>query len=184
VGQLLRLWVDDERPAPEGWFHVKTARDAIDVLSTQEVHELSLDHDLGHCEKCVGCKGYKSKCGCQCHWSGYSVALFMSTTGRWPEKKPTCHSANPAGKANIEATIHRYFGQKLAASTGEFRLTWKELEISKRFTTRHVIRHRKEKKTAIGGRFTYSFTPTSLGEIAAIRCACGKKKTLTDFSDW
>jgi len=172
--------VDDERPAPEGWVHVKTARDAISVLSTQQVHELALDHDLGHCEKCEGCNGYKSKCGCDCHWSGYSVALFMATTGRWPEKRPTCHSANPAGKANILATIERYFGKQLGHSPGEFRLTWKELEIAKRFTERH----RKQKQAAIGGRFSYSFTPTGLGEIAAVSCACGKKKTLTDFSEW
>ncbi len=175
--------MDDKRPAPEGWLHVKTAREAIAVLSDRQVHELALDHDLGHCEKCEGCNGYKSKCGCGCHWSGYSVALFMATTGRWPEKKPTCHSANPAGKANIEATIERYFGQQLASSPGEFRLTWKELEIAKRFTERHRQRHKKQ-QTAIGGRFSYSFTPTGLGEIAAVHCACGKKKTLTDFSEW
>ncbi len=184
MGQLLRLWVDDERPAPDGWARVTTAAEAIRILGAYEVHDMSLDHDLGHCEKCVGCKGYKSKCGCQCHWSGYSVALFMATTGRWPEKKPTCHSANPAGKANIEATIERYFGKQLASSPGEFRLTWRELEMAQRFTKRHVERHRKQKQAAIGGRFTYSFTPTGLGEIAAIHCACGKKKTLTDFSEW
>jgi hypothetical protein len=184
VGELLRLWVDDKRPAPDGWLHVKTASDAIAVLSAREVHELALDHDLGHCEKCTGCKGYKSKCGCGCHWTGYSVALFMATTGRWPEKKPTCHSANPAGRANIEATVDRYFGKQLGSSPGEYRLTWRELEAAQRFTERHRARHRKQTQAAIGGRFSYSFTPTGLGIIAAIHCACRKKLTLTDFSDW
>lgn len=183
MGELLRLWVDDKRPAPTGWVHLKTAAEAIEALARQEVHELALDHDLGHCEKCTECKGYKSSCGCRCHWTGYSVALFMATTGRWPEQKPTCHSANPAGRANIEATIERYYGQRLASSPGEYRLTWKELEKAQRFTARHRRRHGKE-RAAIGGRFSYSFTPTGLGVIATVHCACHKKITLTDFSEW
>jgi hypothetical protein len=180
----IRLWVDDARPAPAGWIHVKTALDAIVTLTRQRVVELALDHDLGHCDKCTDCHGYKSKCGCTCHWSGYSVALFMATTGRWPEVKPTCHSANPAGRANIEATIERYFGRRIGPrAPDEFRLTWSELARAQIFQRRHRTRHGKD-RTAIGGRFSYSFTPTGLGIIAAIHCACRKKLTLTDFSEW
>ena len=36
---------------------------------------------------------------------------------------------------------------------------------------------------AIGGRITYSFTPTSLGLIKKIECGCGEKLDLTDY-DW
>ena len=36
---------------------------------------------------------------------------------------------------------------------------------------------------AIGGRLTYSFTPTSLGTITTVKCACGEKCDLTDY-DW
>ena len=169
VGQILRLWVDDKRPAPEGWLHVKTAADAIAVLSTQEVHELAPDHDLGHCDDCTDCKGYKSKCGCRCHWSGYSVALFMATTGRWPEKKPTCHSSNPAGRANIESTIERYFGKQVASSPGEYRLTWRELEIANRFTVGgHAIRD----------------TLSSLGQLAVTRSGSGSDNTSAAALRW
>lgn len=37
---------------------------------------------------------------------------------------------------------------------------------------------------AIGGRFTYSFTPTDLGEILVIKCACGAEQDLTEYNDW
>lgn len=37
---------------------------------------------------------------------------------------------------------------------------------------------------AIGGRWTWSFTPTSIGLIVKIKCACGAEEDLTDCSDW
>lgn len=37
---------------------------------------------------------------------------------------------------------------------------------------------------AIGGRFTYSFTPTAIGTIEKLICACGKEFDLTDYTDW
>lgn len=37
---------------------------------------------------------------------------------------------------------------------------------------------------AIGGRLSFIFTPTSLGVITSVKCACGKEKTLTDFNEW
>src|SRR5437899_2197965 len=46
----VRLWLDDDlvdRAAPPGWTHVTTAHEAIDLLDTERVVELSLDHDLG-----------------------------------------------------------------------------------------------------------------------------------------
>lgn len=37
---------------------------------------------------------------------------------------------------------------------------------------------------AIGGRLTYSFTPTGLGLITEVACACGDKIDVTEFEDW
>lgn len=45
--QFLKIYLDDERPAPEGWILVATPADAIDYLKTGKVLSLSLDHDLG-----------------------------------------------------------------------------------------------------------------------------------------
>lgn len=35
---------------------------------------------------------------------------------------------------------------------------------------------------AIGGRFTYSFTPTSIGTIASIKCSCGAEYCFKELS--
>lgn len=37
---------------------------------------------------------------------------------------------------------------------------------------------------AIGGILTYLITPTSLGEVYKLRCACGKEEDITDYSCW
>lgn len=45
--------------------------------------------------------------------------------------------------------------------------------------------HRKgEGLGAIGGRFTYSFTPTGLGDCKSIKCACGEEVHVTNTEDW
>ncbi len=47
----MTVWLDDKlesyRPAPAGWVGVKTAQEAIALLRTGKVEELSLDNDLG-----------------------------------------------------------------------------------------------------------------------------------------
>ncbi len=43
----MKLWLDDCRPAPEGWIHTRTAWEAIDRLRSGQVDEMSLDYDLG-----------------------------------------------------------------------------------------------------------------------------------------
>ena len=35
---------------------------------------------------------------------------------------------------------------------------------------------------AAGGRISYTFTCTSLGDIVKISCACGKEEDITDIS--
>ena len=42
----------------------------------------------------------------------------------------------------------------------------------------------KKKQGAIGGRTTYSFSPTTLGVVIKVSCACGKEIDLTDYSSW
>ena len=37
---------------------------------------------------------------------------------------------------------------------------------------------------AIGGRFTYSFTPTGLGCIVTVKCGCGEELNLTHEEEW
>ena len=44
---MTRLWLDDVRPAPDGWVWAKTNEEAQKVLLKGEVTHCSLDHDLG-----------------------------------------------------------------------------------------------------------------------------------------
>lgn len=43
--------------------------------------------------------------------------------------------------------------------------------------------HSKGSTGAIGGQFTYSFTPTHLGTICKATCNCGAEFDATDY-DW
>lgn len=36
---------------------------------------------------------------------------------------------------------------------------------------------------SIGGRLTYRFTPTGLGTLVSVKCACGRHKDLTDMEN-
>jgi len=37
---------------------------------------------------------------------------------------------------------------------------------------------------AIGGAITFEFTPTGLGIVESVKCACGAEKNLTDYDMW
>lgn len=37
---------------------------------------------------------------------------------------------------------------------------------------------------AIGGRLSYTFIPTGLGDIMIVKCACGAKLDLTNNDNW
>lgn len=45
----MRLWIDDVRPAPDGWIWCKDTNSALRyiVTSCNEIEEISIDHDAG-----------------------------------------------------------------------------------------------------------------------------------------
>jgi hypothetical protein len=43
----MRVFLDNERETPDGWTRVYWPNEAIRLLETGTVEELSLDHDLG-----------------------------------------------------------------------------------------------------------------------------------------
>jgi hypothetical protein len=44
----MKVFLDDERPTPAGWFRTYNVEDTILSLSFRNVTELSLDNDLGN----------------------------------------------------------------------------------------------------------------------------------------
>lgn len=50
----MKLYLDDERETPEGWVRVLWPDEAIKLLKTGKVSEISLDHDLGDDQRGTG----------------------------------------------------------------------------------------------------------------------------------
>jgi hypothetical protein len=43
----MKVFLDDERPTPEGWISAKSVDECIALLNTKQVSHLSCDNDLG-----------------------------------------------------------------------------------------------------------------------------------------
>lgn len=50
----MKIYLDDERQTPDGWIRVYWPDEAIKLLETGKVVEISLDHDLGDDERGTG----------------------------------------------------------------------------------------------------------------------------------
>lgn len=87
----IRLWVDDLRPPPsEAWtWWAKTSAQAILILSSSEICEISLDHDLGGDD------------------TTRPVVLWMAEHECWPAIVRV-HTANPVGRQWLVGMIERY----------------------------------------------------------------------------
>ena len=88
----MKIYLDDERPTPEGWVRVYWPEEAILLLESGSVTEISLDHDLGDDER----------------GTGYDVVLWIEEavmTRGFRSPKITVHSANSSAKQKMEAGI-------------------------------------------------------------------------------
>lgn len=87
----MKLWLDDERKAPDrGWKVAKTCQEAISLLEEGEVATISIDHDLGQIE------------------TGYDLAVWiegMAAEGKLKRLGWRVHSANPVGRKRIEQAM-------------------------------------------------------------------------------
>ncbi len=89
---ILKLYLDDQRPAPSGWTLAKTADDAIEILRTGDVAELSLDYDLGD----------------PIHGTGLQVLDWLESAladGRIRMPQLSAHSGSLIGRRRLEAQI-------------------------------------------------------------------------------
>ena len=115
----VKLWLDDLRPAPEGWVWCKTV-DAAQFLMLHNVVEMSLDHDLGACSDCsegltpeqwLEKYNYRSMPHCSHVGTGVTFLNWVEAEKKWPFKKPTVHSANPVGTKNMRQIIDKYYDE-------------------------------------------------------------------------
>lgn len=105
-----RLWLDDTRPAPQGWEHAVSYDGAIALLSTRAYDEASLDHDLAdwHYSAMPNVSGadHDYTRGPQ-EKTGYHVALWMVENSVFPPRV-WVHSMNPAGAQSMLQLLQRY----------------------------------------------------------------------------
>ena len=91
----MKIWLDDERPKPQGFdLHITSAAEAIRLLSAGGVSSISLDHDLGS----------------EQNGTGYDVACFIEEgafRGTLSPMEVNIHSANPVGRDRMEQAINR-----------------------------------------------------------------------------
>jgi len=88
----LRVFLDDIRPAPEGWTLVRWPDEAIALLKTGQVDELSLDHDLGDDQR----------------GTGHDVLVWIEEAVALRGFRPpaiTVHSANAVGRRRMALAI-------------------------------------------------------------------------------
>lgn len=88
----LKVFLDDERETPAGWTRVYWPDEAIALLKSGQVSNISLDHDLGDDER----------------GTGYDVVLWIEkavfTQGSAPPRMQV-HSANASAKQKVLAGI-------------------------------------------------------------------------------
>jgi hypothetical protein len=94
----MKVFLDDERLTPDGWVRVYWPDEAISLLETGNVTEISLDHDLGDDER----------------GTGYDVILWIEeavfTRGFIPPKM-SVHSANSSARQRMELGIQTIFAR-------------------------------------------------------------------------
>jgi hypothetical protein len=95
MSKYVKVYLDDERTAPDGWAQTFTADQTIVILSSGVVSYLSLDHDLGDDEK-IG--------------TGYDVLKWLEEkvfTNEYfiPPRTITVHSANVSARLKMEQAI-------------------------------------------------------------------------------
>ena len=84
--------MDDERETPDGWARVFWPDEAIELLKSGNVEEISLDHDLGDDER----------------GTGYDVLLWLEeqvVVNGFRPPKIRVHSANSSARHKMEAAI-------------------------------------------------------------------------------
>lgn len=87
----MKIYLDDERKAPDGWVLMSDVHSVIRTLKENTVTDLSLDHDLGKTDEC-----------------GYDILLWieneMHTKGYTPPRI-TIHTANPSARIKMTLAV-------------------------------------------------------------------------------
>jgi len=97
----MKVFLDDERPTPDGWHAARWPEDVIDLLQVRGVTHVSLDHDLGDAEAAAA-EGRVER-------TGYDVLVWLEEQvfedAAFPVPELSIHSANAAGRERMARAI-------------------------------------------------------------------------------
>ena len=117
---MIKIYLDDERPCPDGWTLARWPDEVIEQLKTGNVAEVSLDHDLGDDKR----------------GTGYDVILWIEEAVATRDFMPPTirvHSANVSARSKMEsgiASIDRLVKDRRAKRVTQARdsTTWRNIE--------------------------------------------------------
>ena len=94
----MKVWLDDLRPAPEGYIWCKSVNEAkrIIVSAEKSISVIDCDHDLGDFA----------------YDGGDGIKLLDWLAERETFYPVEIHTANPVGRANMERILARYWGEQ------------------------------------------------------------------------
>ena len=94
----MKIWMDDLRPAPNGFIWCRSVNEAKQTIMTAEepIELIDCDHDLGD---------YASD-------GGDGIKLLDWLAERETFYPVEIHTANPVGRANMERILARYWGEQ------------------------------------------------------------------------
>jgi hypothetical protein len=96
----MKIYLDDERPTPVGYHRCYWPSEVIELLQSENVTEVSLDHDLGDDER----------------GTGYDVILWIEEQVHLNNYQPPIikvHSANSSARQKMQNGINsilKYYG--------------------------------------------------------------------------
>lgn len=114
-GETKKMWFDDDdsRGCPSGWVRARDVFEAINLIISGEVVEMSLDHDIE-----TPCFGYgESK-----SMTGEDLVKWMANNlppSKWPATI-RIHSHNEIGARNMEARLQDFAPRFVRVITQKF----------------------------------------------------------------
>lgn len=89
---MINIWLDDVRPAPDGWIWAKDVGSCFYFLEEHQdqVGIMSLDHDLGT------------------RTTGYDLAKLLCENPMLFPKEIYLHTSNPVGRTNMFQLLRRF----------------------------------------------------------------------------
>lgn len=91
----MKIWLDDIRPAPDGYVWCRSVNEVIGVISNtnDKIELIGCDHDLGEYARDGG--------------DGIKLLDWLAEHGLF--YKIYLHTMNPVGRENMERLIRRYW---------------------------------------------------------------------------